>query len=360
MRPHIKLAKGQTIVVMAMVIAVLVGAMALGVDVGLFYYNWMLLQKAADSAALAGASSLTALADPSGTIAASAVSTAKGYACLNGINDPSNTNTTICPNPVVNASYVDQVAATDVNAADTQLSIRLKRRVPYFFGRALGLNSGDVAASATAQVSEGVGTFKSGMFPIAIQCDQPCNSTASLNPGQSVTFGMTLPGGLSRGNWRWLDLGQGSGSSDVADAIANGVQGTYSIGDNISSTSTANLSYRAVLSGFQSRLNDHSSRFPTVDPSNVCTTGGGNPTNIPLGDPLLVTVPVANFSSGCSGVCTASIEGFAQVYLTNVRSSRRTNTSEIDGCFVQAVAPGSVGSASAPVLGALSPPILVQ
>ena len=47
--------RGQTMVVMTMVIGVLLGAMALGTDVGLFYYNWMLLQKAADSAAIAGA-----------------------------------------------------------------------------------------------------------------------------------------------------------------------------------------------------------------------------------------------------------------------------------------------------------------
>ena len=42
-----------------LVIATLIGVMALASDVGVLYYNWGALQKAADSAALAGASQLT-------------------------------------------------------------------------------------------------------------------------------------------------------------------------------------------------------------------------------------------------------------------------------------------------------------
>ena len=357
MKPFNRLGRGQTFVVMSIALGVLLGAMALATDVGMFYYNWMVLQKAADSAALAGASSLTAVPDPSGTVASTAVSTAKGYACLNGINDPNNANSTICPNPVQNASYVDQVASTNVDAGDTQLSIRLTRQVPYFFGRVLGLSTGNVSAAATAQVSQGVSSYESGMFPAGIQCNKPCSSLGNLDPGQSTTFGMKFAGGLSPGNWQWLDLGQGTGASALAGAIANGVSGTYSIGENISSTPGNKFNSSVVQNGFQSRVDSHNSRFPTVDPSTVCTTGGGNPTNIPLGDPLLVTVPVVDFG-GCSGNCTMPIEGFAQIYMTGM--SVKSGNAQIDGCFVQAVSPGAVGSASAPVLGALSPPILIQ
>jgi Putative Flp pilus-assembly TadE/G-like len=357
-KPRDRFARGQTMVVMTMVVGVLLGAMALGTDVGLFYYNWMLLQKAADSAALAGASSLTALADPSGDVAATAVSTAKGYACLNGINDPNNANTTICPDPIQNASYVDQVASTDVDGNDTQLSITLKRQVPYFFGKILGLNKGSVAASATAQVSQGVSSFKSAMFPAAIQCDQPCNSTTDLDPGQSVTFGAQLSGsGLDAKNWQWLNLGQDTDQASLSDAIGNGVPGTYSIGGDLTSALTSTDYTKSVVrDGFNSRRNAHNSRFPGVDPSDICT-GGGNPGNIPLGDPLLVTIPVVNFGD-CPSNCTVAIEGFAQIYLTDMNVKK--GTAQIEGCFVQAVAPGSIGSTSAPVLGALSPPILVH
>ena len=312
MKQRREFAKGQTVALMSIVLGVLVGVMALGTDVGVFYYNWMILQKAADSAALAGATSLTAVADPSGTVAATAISTAKGYACLNGINDPNNTNSTICPSPVQNASYVDQVVSTNVNVADTQLSIKLDRQVPYFFGKALGLNTGSVAASATAQVSLGVNSFNSGLFPAGLQCNKPCNSTANMDPGQSVTFGMKFAGGLAPGNWQWLDLGQGTGASALSAGIADGVQGSYSIGDNISSTPGNKYNSGVVQNGYQSRVNAHNSKFPSFDSSQVCTTGGGNPNNIPTGDPLLVTIPVVDFG-GCSGNCTMPIEGFAQI-----------------------------------------------
>jgi Flp pilus assembly protein TadG len=352
-----KFAEGQTAVIMTLVIGVLLGAMALCTDVGLFYFNWMQLQKAADAAALAGANQLTAVPDPSGTVAANAVSTAEGYACLNGINDPNNTNPTICPNPVQNASYVDQVASTNVDPNDTQLSIKLTRQVPYFFARVLGLNSGSVAAAATAQVGQGVNTFNNGLFPAGIQCDKPCSSIANMDPGQSVVFGQKFAGGLAPGNWQWLDLGQGTGASDLSNAIANGVAGTYSIGENISSTSGTNYNSSVVQDGFQARVNEHNSKFPAVDYTKVCGNGG-NPNNIPLDDPLLITVPVVDFG-GCSGDCTMAIEGFADVYLTAMSVDKSGNAT-IDGCFVQEVTAGSVGSASAPVLGALSKPILIQ
>jgi len=351
-----RFAHGQTMVIMSAVLGVLIGALALGTDVGVLYYNWMQLQKAADSAALAGASSLTALADPSGTVAANAINTTKGYACLNGINDPKNTNSTICPNPVQNAAYVDQVASTSVNGTDTQLSIRLTRQVPYFLGKVLGLNTGSVGAAATAQVSAGLNTYETGMFPAGIQCKNPC-SLANLDPGQSVTFGVKFAGGLAPGNWQWLDLGQGTGANQLSGAIANGVPGTYSIGQNISSTPGNKYSSSVVQNGFQGRLDAHNSRFPTVNSSQVCSGGGGNPANIPLGDPLLVTIPAVDFG-GCSGSCTMPIDGFAQIYMTGM--SVKSGNARIDGCFVQEVAPGGIGSPTAPVLGALSPPILIQ
>src|SRR5712692_9531549 len=47
--------KGQMAVVMTFAIATLLGAMALGTDVAVMYFNWVQLQKGADAAALAGA-----------------------------------------------------------------------------------------------------------------------------------------------------------------------------------------------------------------------------------------------------------------------------------------------------------------
>ena len=46
---------GQMAVVFALAAVTLCGVIALGADVGVLYYNWVQLQKAADAAALAGA-----------------------------------------------------------------------------------------------------------------------------------------------------------------------------------------------------------------------------------------------------------------------------------------------------------------
>jgi uncharacterized membrane protein len=47
--------RGQIAVVTTFAIATLLGAMALGTDVAVMYFNWVQLQKGADAAALAGA-----------------------------------------------------------------------------------------------------------------------------------------------------------------------------------------------------------------------------------------------------------------------------------------------------------------
>jgi Flp pilus assembly protein TadG len=51
--------KGQIAAILMIVMPVLLGVMGLGADISVLYYNWVALQKAADAAALAGASQLT-------------------------------------------------------------------------------------------------------------------------------------------------------------------------------------------------------------------------------------------------------------------------------------------------------------
>src|SRR3984893_2898446 len=51
--------RGQMAVIMTFAMATLLGAMALGTDVAVMYFNWFQLQKGADAAALAGAFYLT-------------------------------------------------------------------------------------------------------------------------------------------------------------------------------------------------------------------------------------------------------------------------------------------------------------
>jgi len=77
-RSFSRLQSSQIIPVLAAALPALLGAIALVSDVGLLYYNWVLLQKAADSAAVAGASYLPG--NP-----AQAISTAQSYVTQNGV-----------------------------------------------------------------------------------------------------------------------------------------------------------------------------------------------------------------------------------------------------------------------------------
>ena len=111
---------------LTLVLPVLLGAMALGADFSIVYFNWALVQKAADAAALAGASQLTGQTGSASTVRPNAVSYVNGYACLNGITDSGNSNGTLCPSPATKSpGWADKVVFT--NVTDTKVSVGIHR-----------------------------------------------------------------------------------------------------------------------------------------------------------------------------------------------------------------------------------------
>jgi hypothetical protein len=60
--------------------------------------------------------------------------------------------------------------------------------------------------------------------------------------------------------------------------------------------------------------------------------------------------------NGCKGSCSLKIEGFVQVYL-----ELNSTGTDIEGCLVaQPNTPNTIGSAGAPNLGPLAPPVLIN
>jgi Flp pilus assembly protein TadG len=55
-----RFSRGQIFVLFTLLLPVFLGVIGLGTDLGLLYFNWSILQKSADSAALAGAEYLIA------------------------------------------------------------------------------------------------------------------------------------------------------------------------------------------------------------------------------------------------------------------------------------------------------------
>jgi uncharacterized membrane protein len=76
-------AKGQISVALILVMTVVLGAVGLGADAAVLYFNWVILQKGVDAAALAGAGYLQSNSES----VASAINVAVTYAQNNGIKN---------------------------------------------------------------------------------------------------------------------------------------------------------------------------------------------------------------------------------------------------------------------------------
>jgi hypothetical protein len=328
------------IVLYAGIVAAMLGATALGSDVAVMYVNSIQLQKAVDSAAIAGATYLTGIAF-SGT-AASGCTTARGYS-----DDAQKAACTYAYNNGIDPS-IDGMTLAVTEPTSTTLKVTAQRTgLPYYFGRVIGRSTYSISVTSTGQASQAVGTVKYGMFPVGLQCTDPC-SLSNMDPGQSVSFGSKFVGGLAPGNWQFLAIG-GTGDSVLGSNIDSGATASYTIGSSLQSEPGNKGNSSNVRSGLANRL----SRCHSI--ADPCSASGGNPSNIPAGDACLVVVPAVDYH-GCTGSCSISVEGFALIYL---EPATTTGTS-INGCFVKAVAADTVTASGAPQLGAEMPPVLIQ
>jgi Flp pilus assembly protein TadG len=350
--------RGQMLVLMTLILPVLLGVMALGADFSIIYFNWSMVQKAADAAALAGASQLTGVAGSAATVQPAATNYVNGYACLNGVSDPGKTYATICPTEAAHpGGFADKIVFT--NVTDTQVSVGISRSVPYFFGKMIGLEEATVAAKATAAIQA---TGSAPAFPVGLQCTPDASGKCNLNAlfsafGPDVTFGskfvlnnnnnnMQSSGGAP-GNWGWIDVGQGNGASGLGAVLAGGVVEQLGMGQTIStSPGIGKGNAQPAQNGLDKRLK--SCNLTNGDPCN----GGSLPSS--CSDPCLIDVPVIDFTN-CNGSCSRQIEGFALMYL-----EQGSTTSAINACYIADSNCTGTGSASAPNLGSLAPPVLIN
>ena len=133
---------GQTILIVALALVVLILAAGLAIDIGYMRYQKRLVQMAADSAAIAGAANMIAgAADVNCTGAACASGEAGTNSWYNGFN-PSSAGTTITvSSPPADGAYAG--IASYVEASITQ-------NVPMFFVKALGSSFASFPVTARA------------------------------------------------------------------------------------------------------------------------------------------------------------------------------------------------------------------
>jgi Flp pilus assembly protein TadG len=321
---------GQTVVIVALILPALLGAVALGTDVSVFYFNWVQLQKAADSAALAGANYLP--------------------------DNPSQAQTTANQLAESNGVKASEIVSTAVAPDNLSISIKLQRTVPYYVAKVLGLTSGIVTTSATAtpqfppstlnastpgQVPSGgddnganggtcanIGTCD--LIPIGL------DTNTVYSDGESITL---QQGQLGPGNWDLLALG-GTGGANLRTNIANGYNSMISVGDWV--TTEPGKKVGPVDQGFQDRLDLASS----VDPSGTYLTHS-------VTDPRILVLPVVDWEHP-NGRSSVEVTAFATVWLDSYSSGQVTVN------FISQVVANSFGSPSAPYFGARGTPILTK
>lgn len=311
-----RLSRGQIAVIMMIFMPVLIGVIGLGADIGVLYYNWVTLQKAADTAALAGASQLTG--DTTTTSNSLVVSTGTQYAKVNGVTW---TNDTILVSPA---------------ADDKSVSVYVSRQVPYYFLQLVGLKSGKVTARATAGVLPTTGVC--GAAPFGLPCKESCaglgcyGSTALPGQGDATCGGAynfntsDLSAGTQielksdwsivgvPGNWDPLAIG-GSGSSVYRSNIGHGEGQTLTAGMSIP-TETGNI-VGPTGQGF-------TDRGLSLPNSTVATVPASPYTTLTPTDPHIITVPLVDFSKAKGGKSSVPVVDFVTLYVTGLVGGNNT------------------------------------
>lgn len=202
--------KGSAVIIVALLMVVFLGFVALVVDGGLLYITEAKLSNAMDAAALAGIQELPF--NPEG-----AKVKAKEYALANGVKESNLT-----------------VEIVDGNNA---IKVYSNRNVEFLFARVLGFNQGKVDARAMAQVAPVVGI--SGAVPLGIQ-------------DYNFVFGetYTLKVGAEDGDTGWfgaLALSR-PGARVYEDNLTYGYEGIIRVGDilDIESGNMSNPTKRAI------------------------------------------------------------------------------------------------------------------
>jgi hypothetical protein len=199
---------GQAIVLTTLCMTILLGAVALAVDVGSWYVEHRKAQAAADAAALAGAQLL-----PQST--AMAVSEAQTYADSNG-----------------GGVDADGITLKSGFATNDTISVKIARPAPGFFSRLFSVDSVTVHATAAAraaipgQARWAAPIVVNKLHPLLSGPGCPCFNTPTTLP-----LGKTgAPGAFALVSLQYDDPSGTIGASTIADWILKGYDGYLPLG----------------------------------------------------------------------------------------------------------------------------------
>jgi hypothetical protein len=278
---------GGIIVIVAFAMVGLIGFTALAVDGGSIYSEKSKLQKAVDSAVLAGAQGLLT----SGSTTAEDIAEEMFFEKY-GYNSGLTFDLTIEPGQYIKGE------AKNIPVSMT-------------FAKAVGTDVAFINASAKAIIAP----LKSanGVTPIAIE--------QSAIPG-ATQLNCNNPGN-NHGNCGYVRLSDSTGANDLANAILNG--GSYEEGDTVDTEPGAMSG--PVKDAFQTLINNDISKTH-------CQSAGTADNSCDR----VITVVVIDTWEGCTGQCEREVVGLAAYWIKEIQGNK------IIGEFITMISPGEIGN----------------
>ena len=312
---------GQSMLLLAMMLSVLMGFAALVIDVGMMTIERARIQGAADAAALAGARMLPG--NPN-----AAIDDAAAYAALNGINE----------------GEIAAINVTTTGSANDTLQIELERDVAFGFARVLGLYGATVSVSATAHTGGVVGAGK--LAPFAVEE----SVFAGLGQGDSTTLKYNATNG-DNGNFLPLAL-DAPGASEYEENVKFGSdQLLCSVGSeteqcaSVAQTEPGNMigATRSALQWIFGQTDTACDSYGEVfteheyDESRLALVPQCNRFTSPTAESYrLILVPIID--ELCTGRCDVTILGFGLFFIESYScgGSGQGNSCDLVGRYAQA------------------------
>jgi hypothetical protein len=288
---------GQVMPALAAIMAVLLGFAALGTDVFLIYWTKLNLQRATDSAAVAGATYLSNLSF-SGADARCGYSTPAEQAA--------------CTYALANDVQPSEIASIVIASGSRSITVTTSRVLPAVFARLLGYSQFTVNASATAAISS-IGSSNQ-VIPIGL------DSTTTYKYGQNLNM---LLGGSGQGRWNALNP-CGSGGADVRTALSAGVACNPGVAVGNIVDIKQGVTVGPIRQGIQSRVDAGESGDPS-----------GTWNNHSLDDPRAATLMLVNWLPDGK---TVQVVGFAEIWIVGPGPQ-----GQIQAIFIRQVTSGGPG-----------------
>ena len=318
--------RGQTLIVAALFMAVVMGFTAMTIDVGLFLEDRRQLQNAADAAALAGVQHLPQQPDV-------ARAKAEEWALNNGV--PTN--------------QIVSIEVQTTNYPNDTMYVKFTREFGWIFGRVLGKVTSDVPGSAKAVVGSLAGNHN--MMPWALlQGDSACldaNGDAIYSASCVVKVGA---GNAINGWYGALDYdGTGGGSAEYRANIVDGTVNTrYCVAGDTSPGCVTAVSIVDSLTGNKVGPTDQGIDERIATGGTPCDTNGNgkddfdeifkpNPNPGPTyvvacpDSPRIIIIPIVSYAS--EPVQQVTIRGWTIAYLDTYWCSLVANIDDLRGQY---------------------------